>query len=161
MKRINKALSVLLCLVMALSCCAFSAFAEDVTTPEQAACEHELKIAVVPPTCAERGYTQHVCQKCGYHYEDTYVNPTGHSYGQWREIKEATCTSEGLMERECIHCHGKETKTVSVLPHVDENEDGKCDACGAKMEIKQIFSPFEWLKSFIQFLKDLINSIFA
>ena len=44
-----------------------------------------------------------------------------------------------------------------VMPIVN----GECDVCGAEMEVKQIFSPFEWLKSFIRFLRELINSIFA
>ena len=47
MKKINKSVSVLLCLVMALSCFSFFAFAED----EEPACEHEYQVTVVQPTC--------------------------------------------------------------------------------------------------------------
>ena len=158
MKKCNKILSVLLCLVLATSFFSFAVFAED---PETPACDHVYNDTVVPPTCAEQGYTMHVCSKCGDYYMDTYTNPKGHNYGQGTEVRAATCTEEGLMERECSRCHGKETKTISVTPHVDEDEDGLCDVCNAKVEVKEIFSPFEWLKSFIRFIRELIASIFA
>lgn len=155
MKKINKALSVFLCLVMALSFFSVAVFAEEH--------EHSFVETVVAPTCADRGYTLHVCtvEGCGYQYEDTYVSSLGHSYGEWVEERAATCTQEGLMTRECVRCHGKDTKTIPVLSHVDEDEDGKCDLCGAKVEVKFIFSPFEWLKSFIQFLIEWWNGIFG
>ena len=157
MKKFNKALSVLLCLVMALFCFSFAVFAEE----EPAACEHEYQVTTVNPTCAEEGYQLHVCSKCGSFYQDNYTPSLGHNYGEWTEVTAATCTAEGLLERECIRCHGKETKTIPVIPHVDENEDGHCDVCGAEMEVKHIFSPFEWLKAFIQFLRNLFGGIFA
>lgn len=162
MKKVNRILSVALCLVMCLSLFGVAAFAEEnVTTPEQGACDHAFNINVVAPTCADRGYTLYVCSKCGYYYSDNYTSAMGHNYGDWREVRAATCTEEGQMERECSRCHGLDTKTLPILPHVDEDGDGKCDACGAKVEVKKIFSPFEWLKSFIQFIRDLINGIFA
>ena len=158
MKTFRKALSIVLCLVMALTCFVFAAAAED---PETPACEHAYSGTVVPPTCAEQGYTMYVCTKCGDYYKADYVNALGHNYGEWREVRTATCTEEGLMERECIRCHGLDTKTISVIPHVDEDEDGLCDVCSAKVEVKKIFSPFEWLKAFFAFLRDLFAGIFA
>ena len=112
------------------------------------------------PTCTAAGVKTYTCTVCAATKTET-VAALGHNYGEWAQVREATCTEEGLMERECIRCHGKETKTVSVIPHVDENEDGHCDVCGADMEVKHIFSPFEWLKTFIQFLRDWFRSIFA
>ena len=159
MRKINKTISILLCLLMALSCFGVAAFAED--EGEQPPCEHSYTATVVAPTCAEQGYTLHVCPKCGDNYKDSYTNPLGHSYGAWTEVTAATCTQEGLQERECVRCHGKETKTIPVIPHVDADENGECDECGAKMEVKKIFSPFEWLKSFIAFIKELVQGIFA
>lgn len=163
MKKINKVLSVFLCLIMALSCFSLAAFAEDVTTPEQAACEHQFNTTVIGATCADKGYTMYVCSNCGYYYKGDYTNSLGHVYGEWTEIRAATCTEEGLMERVCTRsgCSGKETKTIPVLPHVDEDENGLCDVCNVKVEVKFIFSPFEWLKAFIQFLREWFSSIFA
>lgn len=157
MKKISKALSVLLCLVMALSFFGVAAWAEG----EEEACEHEYTATVVAPTCADQGYTLHVCPKCGDHYADSYTSALGHSYGNWVEVTAATCTTEGMQQRECTRCHGKETKTIPIKAHADENEDGKCDECGAEMPLKFIFSPFEWVKSFIAFIRGLIQSIFA
>lgn len=159
MKKISKALSVILCLVMALSIFGVAAFAEG--DGETDACEHEYSVTIVAPTCAEQGYKMHVCSKCGDWYKDSYTNALGHSYGSWVETTAATCMTEGLQQRECTRCHGIETKTIPVKAHTDENEDGKCDACGADMPVKYIFSPFEWLKSFIAFIRDLIQGIFA
>ncbi len=160
MKKISKALSVLLCFVMALSFFGVAAFAEGEETEE---CEHVYTVTEVAPTCAERGYSLHVCSKCGDYYMDSFRDPIGHNFGDWVEIRAATCTEEGLMERKCnrIGCSTKETKTIPVKAHADENEDGKCDMCGADMPLKFIFSPYEWLKSFIAFIKELIQGIFA
>lgn len=157
MKQFNRAIGILLCLVMAFSCFGLIALAEDPEEPHV----HEYRSEVVNPTCVDRGYTLHVCSGCGDYYKTDYTDPIGHSYGQWTEVRAATCTAEGLQERECVRCHGKETKTIPVLPHVDEDENGECDNCGAKMEVKHIFSPFEWLKSFIAFIKNLVQGIFA
>ena len=73
MKKISKALSVLLCLVMALSFFGVAVWAEG---EEETECEHAYQATVVAPTCAERGYTMHVCPKCGDHYTDTYTAAT-------------------------------------------------------------------------------------
>ncbi|MBQ6119447.1 MAG: hypothetical protein IJK98_09460 [Clostridia bacterium] len=158
MKTINKVICMILCLTMALSCFGFTVLAIG----GDPSCEHNYEPQTpVPPTCADQGYTIYLCSKCGDYYMDNYTSALGHNYGSWTEVRAATCTREGLMERECSRCDGKETKTIPVTAHVDENEDGQCDVCGAKMEVKTIFSPFEWLKSFIAFLKDLIHGIFA
>ena len=82
MKKINKSVSVLLCLVMALSCFSFFAFAED----EEPACEHEYQVTVVQPTCMEQGYQLHVCPKCGDHFQDNYIPALGHNYGEWAQV---------------------------------------------------------------------------
>ena len=159
MKHIRKICSIVLCVVMALSCFGFAALAEE--GGGDPTCEHVMSVTVVPPTCADQGYQLHVCTKCGYHYDDNYTDALGHSYGPFTETRAATCTEEGLMERVCSRCGGLDTKTLPVLPHVDEDEDGYCDVCHARVEVKKIFSPYEWLKSFIAFIRDLIQGIFA
>ena len=50
-----------------------------------------------------------------------------HSFGDWNITEPATCTSNGIKERECS-CGQKETQTVSQLSHSYVN--GKC-SCGA------------------------------
>ena len=70
---------------------------------------------------------------------------TGHSFGAWTVVKEATCTAEGCEERVCIVCSAKEDKDIGKLSHTksgwikDENNHWKkCTVCdvivGAKEE---------------------------
>ena len=82
----KKALSILLFTFMLVLCgCAHS---------------HNYTENVVNPTCTEQGYTEFVCE-CGEAYKDLYVEALGHTYGEWKVVKEATETEEGLKERDC------------------------------------------------------------
>lgn len=38
---------------------------------------HAYTQEVIPPTCTEQGYTEHICS-CGSNFRDNYVDPTGH-----------------------------------------------------------------------------------
>lgn len=66
-----------------------------------------------------------------------------HDYGYWAEkdgliitspdfsyrvIKEATCSEEGIQERECLHCGYTIEEAIPLLPHNIEN--GTCTVCG-------------------------------
>ena len=42
---------------------------------------HNYVAVVTAATCTEGGYTTHTCSRCGDSYVDTYVNATGHHYG--------------------------------------------------------------------------------
>ena len=47
----------------------------------------------------------------------------------------ASCLSAGVGYIECVKCHERlETKSIPALPHVDKNEDGTCDVCGANLK---------------------------
>lgn len=154
MKNIRKIISVIsICLVL------FSSFSFVALADEE--CNHSYSGTPVAPTCVEAGYTLYVCSLCGDNYKD-YKNglpARGHVYGEWYVIDEATCTEEGHMQRDCSQCASSEYKTVSVIEHVDKNNDGKCDVCSAAMDVEQIFSPFDWLvalfKAMVQWFKDI------
>ncbi len=47
---------------------------------EEEECEHSYTSVITDPTCTEKGYTTHTCEKCGDSYKDSYVDATGHSY---------------------------------------------------------------------------------
>ena len=160
MKKISRVLSVLLCLIIAFSVFSYAVFADD----EPARCSECGEVYSVTPvraTCINDGYTLYVCTHCGHTEQRDPTPATGHTYGEWTRVQEATCTQEGVDVRVCINCGSEDSRTFSVLPHVDDDGNGACDRCGAKMEVKYIFSPFEWLKSFIQFIRELIQGIFA
>lgn len=77
---------------------------------------HDYKSVVTAPTCEEKGYTTHTCTVCGDSYIDSYVDATGHSYGEWKEVKAPTTTETGLAERTCVNCGEKEQKVLDKLP---------------------------------------------
>ncbi|MBR2889378.1 MAG: leucine-rich repeat protein, partial [Oscillospiraceae bacterium] len=78
---------------------------------------HNYKSVVTAPTCTEQGYTTHTCTKCGDSYVDSYVNPTGHKFGNWTVTKEATCTENGQERRDCDNCDHYETRTIKATGH--------------------------------------------
>ncbi len=162
MKNIRKMLSIILSAVMILSALSVISYAE---TEE---CVHSYSSVHVAPTCIERGFTFYSCVWCGDNYKD-YRNGAealGHSYGEWYDIDEATCVTEGHIQRDCGRCGASEVKTSSVLEHADKNSDGLCDVCSFEMEASSSdssnsskVSPFDWLvalfNAMIQWFKDI------
>ena len=73
---------------------------------------HSYTSQEVKPTCENQGYTVYRCE-CGETYTDSAVQPTGHVWEDWRTVKEATETEEGLTERACTVCFKKEQQTVA------------------------------------------------
>jgi len=41
---------------------------------------HRYVSTVIPPTCIQGGYTNHVCSGCGNYYNDAFTNAIGHYY---------------------------------------------------------------------------------
>ena len=76
---------------------------------------HAYTSVVTDPTCTEKGYTTHTCD-CGDTYQDTYVDATGHSFGNWETTEEPTCTDNGEKKRECA-CGEVETETLPATGH--------------------------------------------
>ena len=153
MSLLKKTFCVLLSLLMCGSCFGLLAFAEDGHV-----CVYEP--TPVYATCTEQGYTLFVCS-CGNSYKDYYVEPLGHNYDGWDAVQQATCTSEGIMERTCKRCGAKQTETFPVLDHRDSNADGYCDTCGLEMPQEEIFSPFEWLVNLFKTLFERVSAFFS
>ena len=80
---------------------------------------HSYESVVTAPTCTEKGYTTHTCE-CGDSYVDTYVDATGHSFGEWEETKAPSCTEEGEAKRSC-ECGETETKAIPANGHSYES----------------------------------------
>lgn len=75
---------------------------------------HTYRVDIVEPTCETDGYTLHTCELCGYSYRDQLQKATGHSYGEWTVVKEATCTEAGEETRTCATCGCTETQIVAA-----------------------------------------------
>ena len=72
---------------------------------------HSYTSQVVHPTCETQGYTVHKCA-CGKTYTDSATQPSGHTWGDWKTVKEATESAEGQKERTCSVCSKKEQQTI-------------------------------------------------
>ncbi len=75
--------------------------------------QHSYTAQVVNPTCETQGYTVHKCS-CGKTYTDSATRPSGHTWGSWNTVKEATQTADGLKERTCSACEKKEQQTIGA-----------------------------------------------
>ena len=67
-----------------------------------AALGHSYDAEVTEPTCVDKGYTTHICSRCGSGYNDTFVDALGHNYEAIRV--EPTCTEEGYIGQCCARC---------------------------------------------------------
>lgn len=89
-------------------------------------------------TCTEDGTKTATCACCGETY--TVVDEgtaLGHEFGEFVSDNNATCTADGTKTATCARCGEKLTVVDegSMLKHVDANKDGKCDNCGAEVEV--------------------------
>lgn len=106
----------------------------DVTCTENvicSICHEEAKPAldhtpeIIPgydATCTENGLTDRiVCSVCGEVLQEHEMIPaTGHKYGGWIIVREATMTEEGLMKKVCNDC-GHEV--FEVIPKLDSESN--------------------------------------
>ena len=81
---------------------------------------HDYVAVVTPPSCTEKGYTTYTCRNCGHSYKGNEVDATGHTWGEWKVIKEATTTETGKKERVCERCDYKETAVISMISNEEQ-----------------------------------------
>ena len=82
--------------------------------------EHDYVAVVTPPNCTEKGYMTYTCRNCGHSYKGNEVDATGHTWGKWKVIKEATTTETGKKERVCERCDYKETAVISMISNEEQ-----------------------------------------
>ncbi len=99
-------------------------------------CTHSYKTTVIEPTCTKQGYTLYECTVCDYSKKADYVDATGHNMGQWKIIKEATCTEDGQKSRRCLNCEHTQTQTIYSSGHTMSSwkttKAATCDENGEK-----------------------------
>lgn len=119
MKHCKRSIALLLaavCTLLCLACC-LPAFAADDDPTEHT---HEYTaVTVIRPTCTEPGLRRYICS-CGDVDEtrDEEIPATGHRWGPWTTVVEATTEQEGLKERTCINdpSHKDYKKVPKVEP---------------------------------------------
>lgn len=82
--------------------------------------EHDYVAVVTPPNCTEKGYTTYTCRNCSHSYKGNEVDATGHTWGAWKVIKEATTTETGKKERVCERCDYKEIAVISMISNKEQ-----------------------------------------
>ena len=72
---------------------------------------------IVHETCDKDGYTSATCSRCHIETGTRSINKAKHVWGDWKEIKSATCTAAGTRQRTCKRCSTPETQTIAALGH--------------------------------------------
>lgn len=111
----------------------------------------------LPADCVNPAKYFYSCE-CGAHTDDTTLvfengAPSGHTFGEWKESKPATCTTGGKEKRICSVCKGEEERDTSPLGHdweADYTTDVKptctqpgsksihCSRCDATKDVTEI-----------------------
>ena len=70
-------------------------------------------------TCTEEGYTGDLyCKDCSTTIRTgSPISAKGHTWGQWKTTKKATCTEAGIETHECRKCGKTEERETKVLGH--------------------------------------------
>ena len=88
-------------------------------TEEVPALGHDMVETVVPPTCKDKGYTEHKCSRGDYTADNTDVvdpDPNAHMASEEGVVlKAATCTTAGVKKNVCAHC-GASMGYVAIAP---------------------------------------------
>ena len=78
---------------------------------------HHYFMSDVEATCTEQGYTVLTCVNCGDSYNDGFVDPLGHEWGEWVTAAEPTCEENGAMVRTCGRCGEQEEDLIPAAGH--------------------------------------------
>ena len=124
--------------IVILSCCfvAGACFSQSEDYNDDGHLHSLNYVASTPATCSDDGNIEYwYCADCGKYFSDAEGNTeiidktsvvvaaTGHDRGEWTETKAATCTENGLEQRECTACHEIEIDLIEATGHdwADEN----------------------------------------
>ena len=119
----------------------------DVTTPKAA---HDTTfVEALAHTCTDDGNIAYWhCGACGHNFADedgeeeleSVVDPAAHTWGEWEQTSDPTCTKRGVLTRVCEVCFDEEYDYIDELGHDfedaewaynDANHWHLCNRCGA------------------------------
>lgn len=80
--------------------------------------EHELRHVVNAPSCSEDGIEYDYCTICEEVFNKKVLEKTGHTWGEWTVVREATSKADGLEIRTCKNCSEKEERKIDYVAFV-------------------------------------------
>ena len=126
--------------------CGEASTTETFTSGE--ALNHDFKDTIVPPTCTEKGYTEHVCSRGDSTTKDTYTDALGHDLIEEVDGKYlaegAGCTEPATYYKHCSRCDfisnetfksGKAAGHTPGTAVVENKKDSTCTAEGSYDEV--------------------------
>ena len=99
--------------------------------------DHNWTIKETPATCESDGTRTYTCDTCQITKTES-IKATGHTYGVWTTIKEATVFNPEQQKSTCSNCDKEETRTIGnkLKPTIHTN------AASLKLKKKQSTSKF-------------------
>ena len=125
--------------------------------------DHIFEIKQVEPTCVDKGYDLGVCKICQEEQRSNFVEPTGHTPGEWQVTNEGDCQTPKIEQKLCTVCEkAVETKTGEKTPHSFYSTEfaptckdlgytlKKCSVCGTEekasfVPVSEEHTPGEWV----------------
>lgn len=107
--------------------------------------KHTFTYVEIPATCTVNGMAYDICEECGETANSEVLYATGHNWGDWVTVVEATSETDGRAERKCSNCNEIEFK---ILPKINVIKDDKtgveieyCDEFGKNVaiEVEEVF----------------------
>lgn len=91
---------------------------------------HKFTHVVEDSTCTAEGAEYDLCSVCNERANESVIPVKEHSWGEWILTAEPTAANEGVEERECAVCHGKDTRAVDRLKTLSDENTGIAIVCG-------------------------------
>ena len=112
----NRTRIILILVIMIAALAGFSAAEGSFAAQKTCTGEHDFKVTIVTRATADKeGLRKYECRVCGLKKEEK-IPATGHVWGEWQTVKDATTSADGLKSRVCQkNGDHVQYKTVSKL----------------------------------------------
>ena len=118
--------------IAVLACFAFAAGAVSDQCP-QCMSRDAIGLSTQDRTCTQDMTATYRCADCGYVWTAVLAKATGHEFGDWEVIREATCTEPGERRHTCRvtrpMCGYSETEPIEITPHMLVWKQGTAPTC--------------------------------
>ncbi|MGN0529373.1 MAG: transglutaminase domain-containing protein [Eubacterium sp.] len=85
----------------------------DTITDPDAKARHTFIANVIEPTCTEDGHINYICAICNYTETEIYEGKLGHSFKNYTDDDNATCTENGTKTAKCERCDATDSVEIA------------------------------------------------